>query len=93
MNQVFNTNNDLSKAGSETDYRLGSKVSFEPNFDLNDVDKADLVSKVLAIKTNKSQINKKKSVKETSLMQLSKLIFLIKCLSISTLLNVENFIL
>lgn len=103
INQVLNTNNELSAAdtdtGVETDSDIGSKTGYvpgleagsEPDFDFDNADKVDLVSGVLATEADKSQINKKKSVKATSLMQSSKLTFLIKYLSISTLPNSKDF--
>ena len=64
MNQVLNANNNVtnanwdavSEAGSET----GSGVCWEADFDLDNADKADLVSEVLATEVDKSWIKKKK---------------------------------
>lgn len=94
---MLNANNDVtnadSDAGLEASSEAGLRASSEANFDLNNTKKADLVSGVLAIKADKSRISEKKSIKATSLMQPSELIFLMKCLSISALPNIEDFIL
>lgn len=75
MNQVLNADNKLSEAdtnasvetdldiGSKTGYRPGSETRSEPDFDLDNADKANLVSGVLATEANKSQISKKKERK------------------------------
>lgn len=66
MNYMFNINNKLSKANtnagieidlginSRTSYRPGLKADFEPDFDLNNADEVDLISRVIATETDKS---------------------------------------
>ena len=63
MNQVLNTDSDVIDAdldaGSEADLEAGSRSCSEADFDLDDVNKADLVSGVLATEADKSRISKK----------------------------------
>lgn len=58
INQVLNIDNDLSKADSDTGVETGSETSYglgsEPNFNLNNVDEASLVSGVLVTKVDES---------------------------------------
>lgn len=67
MNQVLNANDDVSNvnsdAGSKVDSKIGLRACSESDFDLNNVDKANLVSEVLATEVDKSQIKKKKEHK------------------------------
>ena len=95
MNQVLNTNDNVTNAnsntGSEASLEAGSETGIEADSNLDDINEVDLVSRVLTTKANKSQIRKKKSIKATSLMQLSELTILIKYLSTSILPNVKDF--
>lgn len=97
MSQVLNTNDNVtnanSNAGSEASLEAGLEAGSKTNSNLNNIDKVDLISRVLVTKANKSRISKKKSIKATSLMQLSELTFLMKYLSTSILPNIEDFIL
>lgn len=54
-NKIFNANNDLSNINLVT--RL------KTNFDLNNINKIDLVSKILATEVDKSQVGIKKKWK------------------------------
>lgn len=66
MNQVLNANNELFKVdtdvGVEIDLDIGSKIGYqpgseagsEPDFDIDNADKADLISEVLATEADKS---------------------------------------
>ncbi len=75
MNQVLNANNELSELNTDADietdfdtsvktgYGPGSEAGSKPDFELNNIDKADLVSGVLAIEIDKSRTSKKKQCK------------------------------
>lgn len=66
---MLNTDDELSEAdtdaGIETDSNIGLKTGYssEPDFDLNNIDEADLVSGVLATEADKFRISKKKKCK------------------------------
>lgn len=96
MNQVLNINNNVtntnSNFGSGASSKPSLKACLKSNFDLDNADKTDLISRVSATKADKFQISKKKNRKTTKLMQLSKITFLMKCLSIFILANVKDII-
>lgn len=60
MNKVLNINNDLpnSDVDSVASLEANLEASSEDNFDLNNIIKANLISRVLAIKNQKFQIIK-----------------------------------
>ncbi len=60
LNQMFNTNNDLSNTDSMVELEAELEVSLEAEFNLDDGDQADLISGVLATETDKTRISKKK---------------------------------
>ena len=64
MNQVLNADNNVTNAdldaGLEAGSEVGSGACSGADFDLDDADKADLVSGVPATKADKSRISKKK---------------------------------
>lgn len=53
---------------SRTGYRSSIEFGSKPDFDPNNINKAKLVYRVLVTKVDKSQINKKKSIKAISLI-------------------------
>lgn len=65
INQVLNTDDNVtdanSDAGSKASSKTGSGACLKVDFDLNNADKVDLLSGVLATEANKSQISKKKN--------------------------------
>lgn len=67
MPQVLNADNNIANANSDTGLKTGSEAGsgacLEADFNLDNIDKADLVSGVLAIEADKSQIGKKKENK------------------------------
>ena len=64
MNQVLNANNDVtdtdSDAGSAAGLEASAGACSEADFNLDNADKADLISGVLATEADKSRISKKK---------------------------------
>lgn len=67
MNQVLNTDNDITNAkldaSSEAGLEAASRACLKANFDLNNTNKTDMLFKILAIKVDKSQISRKKKHK------------------------------